>query len=331
MKKLWTALGMMGLTLTLSACGQSPLPSETPAETAPASEFVYDLLGNPWLVGDFAQMEVSITTEDIEQGIGIPAFQMSEELVRWLQAIDEAVDIPVFIYDQAGNLLTEMDLLGENNRSILDPMALLYLPGRNGDIIVIVENLGMENTHTVVAGETLWSIAQAWGITVEQLQEANQLAADTEIFVGQNLLIEGATRTPEPATLMIEGHLDVNYPHPFGNEMDNVVLNFLPDTEGVTIVIDINETVQNVQLVPLLFMDRGYGNYNFTQVDAPISQAAEVLADQVIMIHNWLDTGGSAFSQGLIFTDADGNRRTFAFGIDNKEGGLRFVEVVDGF
>jgi len=45
-------------------------------------------------------------------------------------------------------------------------------------------------THHVQRGETLWSIARRWGVTVADLKQANGLSTDT-IYTGQELVIPG--------------------------------------------------------------------------------------------------------------------------------------------
>jgi len=46
--------------------------------------------------------------------------------------------------------------------------------------------------HVVEAGQTLWRIARAYGLTVDELAEANGILDPTQIEVGQQLVIPGA-------------------------------------------------------------------------------------------------------------------------------------------
>ncbi len=49
--------------------------------------------------------------------------------------------------------------------------------------------LGPGGVHVVRRGETMWSISQRYGTTVEQLARANHIRDFTQIRVGQRLLI----------------------------------------------------------------------------------------------------------------------------------------------
>lgn len=55
--------------------------------------------------------------------------------------------------------------------------------------------------HTVAAGETLWLIGVSYGVTAQQIRDANPAVYGNEIYVGQKLYLPGAkTATPAPPT-----------------------------------------------------------------------------------------------------------------------------------
>jgi peptidoglycan/xylan/chitin deacetylase (PgdA/CDA1 family) len=57
-----------------------------------------------------------------------------------------------------------------------------------------------ETTYMVVAGDTLYSIAQRFGTTVDAIAHANGIVDPTQIEVGQVLIIPGGFSTPIPTT-----------------------------------------------------------------------------------------------------------------------------------
>jgi len=54
-------------------------------------------------------------------------------------------------------------------------------------------------TYTVQRGDSLWSIASKYGISVSELRNANNLTSDT-LSIGQVLIIPGQPNTPTPPT-----------------------------------------------------------------------------------------------------------------------------------
>jgi LysM repeat protein len=55
-------------------------------------------------------------------------------------------------------------------------------------------------TYTVQEGDTLFSIAASFGLTVEQLAQANNISDPSSIFAGQVLVIPGGGATAVPTT-----------------------------------------------------------------------------------------------------------------------------------
>jgi len=53
-------------------------------------------------------------------------------------------------------------------------------------------------THIVKSGDTAWAIALRYGLTLEQLAAFNNIAPETILQIGQELLVRPPTPTPEP-------------------------------------------------------------------------------------------------------------------------------------
>lgn len=58
--------------------------------------------------------------------------------------------------------------------------------------------INLASTHKVQPGESLWSISHQYGVSVEQLMEANHLVS-TRLQIGQSLAIPGRPAEPAPA------------------------------------------------------------------------------------------------------------------------------------
>ena len=63
-------------------------------------------------------------------------------------------------------------------------------------------------THIVVTGETLSSIAQAYGKTLEELSSLNSLANAHQIFIGQELVIAPGTENSPPSSAPADAPAD---------------------------------------------------------------------------------------------------------------------------
>lgn len=64
------------------------------------------------------------------------------------------------------------------------------------------DNRGNRRIYTVVAGDTLWKIAQQFGTTVDAIAMANNLDPNKYLVVGQQILIQGASAPPPAQTLV---------------------------------------------------------------------------------------------------------------------------------
>lgn len=55
-------------------------------------------------------------------------------------------------------------------------------------------------THRVLSGQSLWSIAVAYGVKIEDIRQLNALSEATLIYPGQSLLIRAAVQAPNTPT-----------------------------------------------------------------------------------------------------------------------------------
>jgi LysM repeat protein len=77
----------------------------------------------------------------------------------------------------AANGMTDQDILRVGQE--------LIIPGVTARDVAVTQG----NVHVVQPGESLLSIALIYGVTVEELQEANELDNPDSIFIGQELII----------------------------------------------------------------------------------------------------------------------------------------------
>ncbi|MFC4682212.1 LysM peptidoglycan-binding domain-containing protein [Exiguobacterium aestuarii] len=66
--------------------------------------------------------------------------------------------------------------------------------------LLAYQNTSTNKTYTVKSGDTLYSIARTYGVTVSALAAANNITNYNLIYVGQVLIIPGTTVTPPPTT-----------------------------------------------------------------------------------------------------------------------------------
>ncbi|MFY7870142.1 MAG: LysM peptidoglycan-binding domain-containing protein [Exiguobacterium sp.] len=67
--------------------------------------------------------------------------------------------------------------------------------------LLAYQNTSTNKTYTVKSGDTLYSIARTYGVTVSALAAANNITNYSLIYVGQVLIIPGTTVTPPTTTV----------------------------------------------------------------------------------------------------------------------------------
>ncbi len=149
-------------------------------------------------------------SENIDAGEGLTPEEVVEgwaqdatELKAMLSADFE--DIGVGVTTEDGITYYVLDVGKSTGLSVGTPIAspaviFTSRPGTPGtEVAPVFTSTALEDGstyHIVEADQALWSIAQAYGLTIDELKQLNRLVSD-EIFIGQKLLISHVD-TPTP-------------------------------------------------------------------------------------------------------------------------------------
>ncbi|MFC4802600.1 LysM peptidoglycan-binding domain-containing protein [Neobacillus sp. GCM10023253] len=92
---------------------------------------------------------------------------------------------------------TSSEIVTLNN---LDPNKYLYV----GQKLVVPAPVSQPEqqaatTYSVVSGDTLWKIAQKFGVTAQAIVDANNLNPSAYLYIGQKLMIPGVAQPEQPA------------------------------------------------------------------------------------------------------------------------------------
>jgi LysM repeat protein len=94
------------------------------------------------------------------------------------------------IAQRFGTTVAELQRLNKiTNPDVLTLGQKLIVPGSSGGAAVAVPTGGQGRSYVVQRGDTLLSIARRFGLTVKQLQAANNISNPDRIAVGQKLII----------------------------------------------------------------------------------------------------------------------------------------------
>jgi LysM repeat protein len=80
----------------------------------------------------------------------------------------------------------------------LNPSAYLYVGQKLINPGVAQPELPTVTTYTVVSGDTLWKIAQKFGVTPQAIVDANKLNPSAYLYVGQKLIIPSVAQPEQP-------------------------------------------------------------------------------------------------------------------------------------
>jgi beta-N-acetylhexosaminidase len=131
-----------------------------------------------------------------------PSFDTIRAVVK---AIDDAVNAGVLNRAALGDSKVRLDawqqwlrkpspsLIGE-----IPPLPPVQVAGETVTPPTPTAPLEPARTHTVVSGDTLFGVAQTYGVTIQQLQEWNNMKGTT-LRIGQSIIVSTAAQTPEPA------------------------------------------------------------------------------------------------------------------------------------
>lgn len=88
----------------------------------------------------------------------------------------------------------ELTIAGPDSRALVTPTPL-------GNVIVAAPDAEGRIVHEVQAYQYLYTIAHAYGVSVDTILALNYLNVDTPLSIGQKLIIRGPDQTPTPTPL----------------------------------------------------------------------------------------------------------------------------------
>lgn len=166
----WTSIIMPGDELTLRADSPAPRPDNGPDDSGASGGSVHTVVAGDtlWSIGQRYGVTVAALTDANDLGAAAVIFP------------GQKLDIP-----GAGE--------GESGGG----------SGDQGQPAAPEENAS--SSYTVKAGDTLWSIAAAHDLSVDELLSLNDLNASSIIYPGQDLVVRGSAPEPSPAPAPSEG------------------------------------------------------------------------------------------------------------------------------
>ena len=161
--------------------------------------------------------------------------------------------------------------------------------------------------HVVSTSETLFSIAQIYGVTVEFLQSLNNKGVSTDIRIGD--------------ILRVRDFLEIRYRATYVDDVDKVSndvirIDLNPETaqfQTYNILLHPLSNMHNLQIVGIENWYTGWG------VSHIIQEIGNISPNDVLLFNRFKQ--GTLLQIGLVFTDDEGNLRVFSLAIadDTRE------------
>ena len=234
--------------------------------------------------------------------------------------------------DDTAEIAEKEDVNGEGNENALS----LAQNSVVGDVFPRI-NPETRESHLVAAGETLWSISQLWGTTVEQIQMLNNLGTSTDIRTGQLLDMRNLDAEILPAR------------HPFAVSFSSEILEDKNEgMAGTWTEFDFSQVATHeevggitlalwtdIDLFEVAFIDPGWNSetdFGFDHTLGDVFPIGNLAAGEKLLITNWYDRAGSIpMANALRVKKADGTQLVYYFGFNNaypNHGGIIiFIEA----
>ncbi|MCC9625249.1 LysM peptidoglycan-binding domain-containing protein [Thalassospira sp. MA62] len=142
-------------------------------------------------------------------GVGAAGYgytiQWNIDTIDWKGLTASQINTKVQTNIKPGSIVLMHTGAGAPGTPLALPTMISQLKAKGYQFVTVSQLLAYQNTstnktYTVKSGDTLYSIARTYGVTVSALAAANNITNYSLIYVGQVLIIPGTTVTPPPST-----------------------------------------------------------------------------------------------------------------------------------
>jgi polysaccharide deacetylase family sporulation protein PdaB len=142
-------------------------------------------------------------------GVGAAGYgytiQWNIDTIDWKGLTASQINTKVQTNIKPGSIVLMHTGAGAPGTPLALPTMISQLKAKGYQFVTVSQLLAYQNTstnktYTVKSGDTLYSIARTYGVTVSALAAANNITNYSLIYVGQVLIIPGTTVTPPPTT-----------------------------------------------------------------------------------------------------------------------------------